>query len=231
MYPDDLACSSYLIPFSPPVTFLSPVCVPAFIQRPQPEDGVPRRLHHAAGRHRISLHPLPWPPWRTLNCKIKSLKSNVITHTPYKAFISFSHPQTSIFPSLLCVSAACFLNELVFSDFILFFLGMFLYLHLFLHFAPQKVCLLYSVWWVLSLDQTVRCFSITNTPLSAAPLSDRKNKAASRWKFQAYFDSASRQDTSTKETQFHVFTSLQSRASHKGWPVKNRLEVFTVSKG
>lgn len=32
------------------------------VQGPQPENGVPGRLHHAAGGHRVPVHPLPGPP-------------------------------------------------------------------------------------------------------------------------------------------------------------------------
>lgn len=43
------------------------------VQRPQPEDGVPGRLHHAAGGHGIPLHPLPRPPRRTFNSESRFL--------------------------------------------------------------------------------------------------------------------------------------------------------------
>lgn len=37
-------------------------CFFLLVQGPQPENGVPGRLHHAAGGHRVPVHPLPGPP-------------------------------------------------------------------------------------------------------------------------------------------------------------------------
>lgn len=49
------------------------VCLCLLVQRPQPEDGVPGRLHHAAGGHGIPLHPLPRPPRRAFNSETRFL--------------------------------------------------------------------------------------------------------------------------------------------------------------
>lgn len=78
-----------------PISFYNPVfsyilsSMFSLIQGPQPEDGVPWRLHHAAGGHRVSLHPLPWPPRRTFNSKIKSIQY-VITHRLLSLCVSAS---------------------------------------------------------------------------------------------------------------------------------------------
>ena len=47
----------------------APSVCPVPLQGTQPEDGVPGRLHNAAGGHGVPVHPLPGPPRRSPNGK------------------------------------------------------------------------------------------------------------------------------------------------------------------
>lgn len=161
----------------------------ALIQGAQPEDGVPGRLDHAAGSHRVSLHPLPWSPWRTFNSKVTTLYfptaefhicifalvfwssfwscqllrfTWVYPKSSYSwAFVSVGGVLFSPVPSLLpsvCESPGTSQAFSPVSSFACF--HKITLLHCSPHTAP--VCLLYSVWWVLSWDKIVQWFSITH---------------------------------------------------------------------
>lgn len=190
---------------------LHPSSLP-LVQGPQPEDGVPGGLYHAASGHRVPLHPLPRPPWRTSNSK-SHFNHNVLTHTPHRLL---SHWQTHTF--YICILHLCFvfipslcfcclmllkttvprfLHKFTWNDVTavllclsvcvgdVFPLPSFLPINLWIskcqsgihplslacfhkitlfHYSPHTapVCLLYSLWWVLSWDKIAQWFSRTH---------------------------------------------------------------------